>query len=715
MEDLRLSGLDAGREVRTLSLAERQLVEIARAISWRPRLLILDEATSALSPHEVTWVLETARRLAGEGTAVLFISHRLAEVRRVADQVTVCRGGRAVLTDAIGEVDDDALIAAMLGRKPSRLYPPREGVPSQRVALCVRGLRDSRKLRGIDLDLHEGEILGIGGLQGQGQAELLLALCGAERAQGSVEIDGRARHLRDPRHALASGIAILPEDRSTQGLLLSKSIRDNAVLATLRQDARFGFRRPGHERERVRAIMTQLNLVAQSIEQPASALSGGNQQKVVVGKVLLTGARILLLYDPTRGVDVGTKAEMFGLMRRLAADGYSLLFDSTDHQELVNMADRVAVVSGGRVVSTLADSALSEESIIRASVADTPQESSHTAGHGDAPAMPRARSRARVAAAAGLRRVRWTTVMPFAILIALIVLYASKQSGVLTLSELNITAQETLTLVLIAAGQMLAIYVGGIDLSVGGVVSLTTVVAATYMGTGGAQTGLVFVGILAGGLALGALNGLVVTALRMEPFIVTLATWSVWSGAALLVRHTDGGQVPAVLTNFGTGYVAGVANAVWLILLLGVAWWFFTRTRTGIAVRCVGSDRRAAHLAGVPVARMIVTAFAMAGLCAALGGLFLITQTSTGSPTAGNEFILNSVAVAVIGGTALAGGRANVAGTIAAAFILTLIGNVVFAFNLPTGWQVALPGLLLIAAVLGTTIPKVIGGRRVGL
>jgi ribose transport system ATP-binding protein len=235
----------------------------------------------------------------------------------------------------------------------------------------VRGLELGHRLRGIDLDVRAGEVVGVGGLQGQGQLELFLSLFGVLRAHGQIEVDGTPVTIRSPRQALNAGIglALVPEDRQNQGLLLPKSVRENLTLAVARRFARYGVLDLAQERALVADAVRRLNIVLASPEQPVGSLSGGNQQKVVIAKLLLTQARVLLLYDLTRGVDVGTKGEIFQLIRQLAEDGYAILFFSTDMQELLHVADRVAVISDGTVSGLLEGDEITEPAILRAAIA----------------------------------------------------------------------------------------------------------------------------------------------------------------------------------------------------------------------------------------------------------------------------------------------------------------------------------------------------------
>jgi ribose transport system ATP-binding protein len=356
-------------EIRRLNLAERQIVEIAKGLARNPSILILDEATSALAPRETEWLLGLSRKFARAGKLVIFISHRMSEVRQVADRVTVFRNGATVASHQTVAVSDEAIVAEMLGRRLDRLYPERKPTATRTVALRVRGLVGGARLRGVDLDVNEGEVHGVAGLQGQGQRELFQALFGITKARGTIELWGKPFAGGGPREALnhRPGVALVPEDRRSQGLLLSKSVGENLTLSVIPRFSRFGLLNRRRERALVDEMMGFLKIKARTPQQIAGTLSGGNQQKVIFGKMLLTEARVLLLFDPTRGVDVGTKGEIFGLMRDLAGKGYAILFYSSDLAELVHVADRVSVMRHGRIAETL-EGEVSEQRILRAAM-----------------------------------------------------------------------------------------------------------------------------------------------------------------------------------------------------------------------------------------------------------------------------------------------------------------------------------------------------------
>jgi ribose transport system ATP-binding protein len=366
----RFPPLPPDQEVRRLTLAERQIVEIAKGLASDPSILILDEATSALPAREAEWLLGLTRQLAAENKLVIFISHRMAEVRGIADRLTIFRNGATVAEHDAHSVTDDDIVSQMLGRRLDRLYPERTHSSTDVVALKVRDFSVGKRVHDISFDLREGEILGVGGLQGHGQRELFQGLFGSNRSRGGLELWGKPKTIRNPRQALLGkqGLALVPEDRRGQGILLTKSVRENLTISVIDRFKTMGLLDRRKEQALVDEMVDFLRIKTSTAEQLAGTLSGGNQQKVIFGKMLLTEARILLLYDPTRGVDIGTKGEIFQLMRDLAARKYAILFFSSDLAELVHVADRVLVMRNGELAATLEGDANTEEAILRAAV-----------------------------------------------------------------------------------------------------------------------------------------------------------------------------------------------------------------------------------------------------------------------------------------------------------------------------------------------------------
>ena len=360
--------------VRDLPLARRQLIEICKAIAQGPRILILDEATSALPAKDAERVFRLVHDLRAEGCLVFLITHRMREVTALADTCSVFRNGTHVSTFPVGARSDAELVRMMIGRDIEAVFPPKR--PSSPAApgpaaLEVRSLSWQDQLHDVSMIVRAGEIVGIGGLEGQGQSELLLALFGVLRGiRGEVRLEGRPVHPTSPRAAMARapGISLIPEDRKSEGLIPDMSIAENLSLASLRALSRFGFVDRRRELQRHRTFIDALRIKVASADLAAGTLSGGNQQKVVIAKWLMTGARVILLNDPTRGIDVGTKQEIYVLLRKLADDGAAIVLFSSDYAELVGCCDRVLVPYEGRIRAELSGSAITEEAIVAASL-----------------------------------------------------------------------------------------------------------------------------------------------------------------------------------------------------------------------------------------------------------------------------------------------------------------------------------------------------------
>jgi rhamnose transport system ATP-binding protein len=358
--------LDLRTKARNLSIAQQQMVEIARALSVRSRILIMDEPTSALTLHEVADLFQIVRRLRDSGTAILFISHRLEELFEIADRVTVLRDGTYVDTRPTTGVSQDELIRMMVGRTVNELFPKQAVAPGA-VVLRVTNLSRTGAFSDVSFELHQGEILGMAGLVGAGRTEVSQALFGVSPADmGTIEIDGQPVRITDPRQALAHGLALVPEDRQHHGLVLPLDIAENVTLPVLSRFTKRGWlmmqaaHQAGHE------AATRLEVKATSVWQKVRELSGGNQQKVVLAKWLATNPRILILDEPTRGIDIGTKAAVHRLMGELAVAGMAILMISSELPEVLGMSDRILVMHEGRVTGEFSRAEATQEKIMLA-------------------------------------------------------------------------------------------------------------------------------------------------------------------------------------------------------------------------------------------------------------------------------------------------------------------------------------------------------------
>ena len=356
--------LDPRRPVAALPVAERQVVEIARALSLDARVIVMDEPTAALSQQEAQRLFALVRRLAETGVSIIYISHRLEEVFSLADRVAVLRDGALVGAWPVAATTRQEVVQAMVGRSVEELYPRRESTPREPM-LEVIGLTRGDKLVDVSFTVRAGEIVGIFGLLGSGADLLVKALYGAVRAdRGEVIAGGRSLGLPTPARARRAGIALVPGERKEEGLILGMSVRENLSLSTLGAISEWGIIRRGTERARAEVMVRELRVRTPGIEAPVGRLSGGNQQKVVLGRWLQARPRIFVLEEPTRGIDVGAKVEVYRLMEGLAEEGAAILLVSSELPEILSMSDRILTLSDGRLTAEFRRGAVTQEEVL---------------------------------------------------------------------------------------------------------------------------------------------------------------------------------------------------------------------------------------------------------------------------------------------------------------------------------------------------------------
>ncbi|HEY0792764.1 MAG TPA: ATP-binding cassette domain-containing protein [Chthoniobacterales bacterium] len=709
-----------------LPLSRQQMVEIAKALVRRPRLVIMDEATSALTARDVDQLYRIVRQLRERGLAVLYISHRMHEITALADTCSVFRNGKHIETFPTASRTIPEIVPLMIGRDVAQAYPPRVGSPPnllpggdretlhgkpQETALGVRQLRWEHVLNGVSLDVRKGEIVGLGGLDGQGQSEILLALFGVLRGVGGeVRIDGTPRSIGNPREAKASGVgmAFIPEDRKTQGLLLSMSIRDNLVLAAAPDLSRHGVIDSAKERTAIDAAVRKLQIKVNDLEAPVRTLSGGNQQKVVIGKWLMKEPRILLLNDPTRGIDVGTKQEVYRLIRELAEAGIAILFYSTDYEELIGMCDRVMVCYGGKLIRELEGKDLNEHNLITASL-NLGETSTGPAAASKAVHSSGDPGRSKRQAFRRLWRQQAGPFMAFVVFAVMFLLFSARQQNGLSTNVLTSVSNKAVVLALVAMGQTLVIITGGFDLSAGMVMTMACCLASVTLNGSPGRIAWGVAAVLGSGLAAGAVNAAVIVLGRIQPIIATLATGAIFFGIALWLRPSPGGDVSEDLGNALTYDLAGIPTT--LLLLTAVCllvWWPFRNSVLGRTCFALGSAESAAYMSGLAIGRSRFAAYSLAGVLAAAGGLLLSLVSLSGEASAsqGGLYTLNSIAAVAIGGTSLFGGSGGMIGSILGALVLRTISDLLFVFNAPALWQPLFQGFILLGAVC-------LGGLRV--
>jgi ribose transport system ATP-binding protein len=371
LESLGLGGISPRQDIRTLDLPVRQKIEIARTVMRKPRILLLDEPTSTLSGGDIDWLGDLIARLKAQGTTIIFISHRIPEVRAFCDGLTILRNGRSVGSFDVSAVTDDEVIELIIGRSLAATFPVKQPADKTRTpVLEAKGLYAGR-MENVSLQLRPGEILGVAGLQGMGQRDLFHALFGdIEARRGQIIIDGQPVMLRSPRDAIDAriGVNLVPEERKTEGLFLKLDACANTTLPVIERFTKRWLIDLGAERQAVSAALARVQVDQGALYRPARSFSGGNQQKIVLARCLVVGSRVLLLFDPTRGVDIGTKHQIYVLIADFVRAGGAVLLYSTEIAEVVNLSHRVLVVYDGQVACELGDAEISEAAIMRAAL-----------------------------------------------------------------------------------------------------------------------------------------------------------------------------------------------------------------------------------------------------------------------------------------------------------------------------------------------------------
>jgi len=375
LKDLELD-TDPRTRVSQLKVGAQQVVEIAKAISFNSRVIIMDEPTSAITEHEIEVLFRQIKRLKRNGVGLIYITHKLGELPALADDVTVRRDGRLVGARPFGEVTRDEMIRMMVGRELSDLFPKTPAKPGEvvlrvkNISLRHAGRAGDFAVKDVSFEVRRGEVLGIFGLMGAGRTELLQTLFGLhpETSKGEIEIDGRRVEIRSPQDAIAAGLALAPEDRKAEGVVLGLSVAHNTTLSCLPKIERLGFLQPGLERELVGKYVGRLRVKTPSIDQTLVNLSGGNQQKVVLAKWLATEPKVLLLDEPTRGIDINAKREIYALVDELAQSGLGVVMVSSELPEILGIADRIMVLCEGRKTAEFSRAEATEENVVRAAL-----------------------------------------------------------------------------------------------------------------------------------------------------------------------------------------------------------------------------------------------------------------------------------------------------------------------------------------------------------
>jgi ribose transport system ATP-binding protein len=676
--------IDPRRPIGEIPLPHRFVVEITKAILGDPRVLILDEPTEHLAAADVDLLYDLVEDLRVNGTGIVYISHRIREVQRFANRLTVLRDGQTRGTFATADATEAQIVTLALGRSLAATFPNKSGVEAERV-LEVRGLT-GRGFTDVDLDVRRGEILGLAGIEGSGQRGVLSALAGTEPARGSVTLDGRTVRLNSIRSARKHGISYVPEDRHNAGLFLSVGVGDNVMAGVAPRHTRLGFINRRSMNASAARVVDAYHVKTPSLTTPIGSLSGGNQQKALLARTSLEDPRVLAADEPTQGVDAGARVQIYQALRDLCDAGSSVVVLSSDAVEMAGLCDRVLVFSRGHVVRELEGDALTAHNITESALTSTMLRGA--GAHKDRRLLAGARG--------------WVPAAVVAIALLVLGVVAAAHNGHYA-SSVNMSNLLTLfaPLAFVATGQLCALILGGIDLSVGPMMGLT-VVACSYMipPTGGlAGFCMALLTAVVVGVAGGLVNGLLITKVGMSPVVATLATYMAALGLAQIARPLPAGVISndftkVVQSSIGALPIAAIV-AVVLAIALEVA---LRRTGWGLRLRATGSDAVAAGSIGISVTRCRIGGYLLAALFAALAGVLLTAQTGVGDAASGTSFTFASITAVILGGASIYGGRGSFIGAMLGAALVAQIDNVTTFLQFSAAWQYWLLAILTISA-----------------
>ncbi|MEO8668257.1 MAG: ATP-binding cassette domain-containing protein [Bauldia sp.] len=674
-----------------LSTAERQLVEIAKALALQPKVLVLDEPTEALTAVETEQLFAQIEKIKSRGTAIVYISHRLPEVRRVADRVSILRDGRFRGTFDSAGVSEEDILALIIGRSIERAFPEKGKPVGDKPPVLVARKLSSRVLQGVDLDVRPGEIVGIAGVEGNGQRDFLRALAGLEAASGAVTVDGKPVRLSDPVAAQAGGIIYLPGDRHAEGLFLSLSIRENLAALVLDSLSKLGFVSRRKEDELVDGQIEELSIKAPSPEGGIANLSGGNQQKVLFARSLAMHSPVLLADEPTRGVDAGARVELYRILRDVAEKGAAVVVLSSDALELQGLCDRIVVFSRGSIVRSLTGDEITEENITGAAI-------------GAATARRRAADAVKSGGEAVRRFLSGDTV-PTLILVALIIALGIYTTSVnekfLSARSINGTLFLASALAFVSIGQLIVLMTGGIDLSVGPLTGLVVVILSFFL-TDGQGTGELILGfavVVAAAALVGLANGFLIRIVGLSAVVTTLAMFIAIQGVSLALRSVPDGYYRSEVTRVITMKFGAIPAAFIVVAIAAVICEIVLRkSRFGMELRAIGSNEVAAQRVGAKVNRTVILAYILCSVFTALGGVLLSAQIGIGDPAVGQNYTLQSISAVVLGGASIFGGRGSFLGALAGVVLIQEITATTGFLGLGTAWQYWLPGLLILLA-----------------
>ncbi|MGI8457153.1 MAG: ATP-binding cassette domain-containing protein [Propionibacteriaceae bacterium] len=704
-----------------LSTSEQQLVEIAKALAFDAKILILDEPTASLTIGETDRLFKVIEDLKDHGVAMLFVGHRLEEIMAVSDRITVMRDGQWVDDLVTADTTESRIVELMVGRELTDIYPEKVATIGD-VVLRLENLGVTGNFSNVSLDVRAGEIVGLAGLVGAGRTEVARAVFGIDKpTEGRIELKGQPLRIGSPATALAHGIAYVSEDRRGQSIIEDFSILDNATLPVIDKASRFGLIKRRAEFALVDGPLQRMRLKFSNYAQPIGNLSGGNQQKVVLAKWLATNPTLLILDEPTQGVDIQAKAEVHHIIAELAEQGLAILMISSDMPELLGTCDRIYVMHRGRIAAEFDAEQADQINIgLAATGLHTSGAASSTMSATDRQELEseEAEKKTELVSVSQGERPWWRKVVArreFGLMVAIICVLLPL--GIINpnlLSPSNVAdLGVTTTLYGVAClGQMVVMLTRNIDLSLGSIIGLSAYVAAWTMSLNQGAPALLGIVIAIGvGLACGVVNGAIVAYGRVPSIVVTLGTLAIFRGIDAILsngRQISSGMVPQHWLDWTAGRFLGLSLLVWIGLILFLIFAGFLRqTRFGRDIYAAGSNPEGADLIGIKTQARTFAAYAISGTLAGFAGAMWASHFATVDGQLAYGLELTLVASVVVGGVSLRGGAGSVVGVLLGTIGLIIIQNAITVARInPSYLQAFFGGAILLTVLVDTLLSR---------
>lgn len=687
--------LDLHVPVKHLSVADQQMIEIAKALTLQPKVILFDEPTTSLTSQEVEFLFDQIRILKEREIAILFISHRMHEIREIGDRITILRDGKLISSDRMDDVTEDQIIHRMIGRELGDSHAMHGRTGRIEPVLKVSDLSDSKgKVKHCSLELYEGEIVGLAGLVGSGRTELADLIYGITPVSSGEIIFKKKRYKKtNPVAMVSEGMGLAPEDRKHTGLALYAPVHWNILASSLKKHFPNQVLSENKSRKISDQYVEQLNIDTPDSNRIVEDLSGGNQQKVVLAKWLSADTDVILFDEPTKGIDVGAKQEIYRLLSLLASQGKAILVISSEMEELIRICDRIYGMKEGVITGEVSRESFSHDVIGRMILADTQEDGAgkKTVPEDDNHKKP------------GLEDAIDKIPLPpaFYMSLILILLFSFRADHYLSFTNFSNVMTQSAALLVLACGQTLVVLIQGTDLSLGTMVSFIGVLWIFLMNQNISMPVSILI-CIGCGACCGLLNGIIVAKGRLPVFIVTLGTQNIFKSLALLLCGSQTlyyrSPVFRLLAKGGPG---GVTYISWISLLcFAFTIFMINRTRFGMRVRGIGGNPQGVVYSGADIASNQIRIFLYAGIMAAISALILCCRIESGNPNAGNGMEFNAIAAVLLGGVSMREGKGRAGGILFGVLLIQILKSGLTQVGMSSTYQNATIGAVVLAAIV---------------